>query len=168
VAATGPAGEAPRSGRGPGRACWGELAYGLGLVAVGFALGVLTLDIKVPKVHAKVGPTIFPWVVAGGLVLIGAALAWRAWRAERGPLQPRDLTALAILAGGLLQQILLVAWAGFVPTAAVLFAAVATAFGRRRPLVDLAIGLALALIAYLVFTRLLGLGLPAGWLAGVL
>jgi len=168
VADAGPAGEAPPPGRRQGRASWGELAYGLGLIAVGLALGAMTLDIKVPKIHAKVGPTVFPWVVAGGLVLIGGALAWRAWRAQRGPLQPRDLVALAILAGGLLQQILLVAWAGFVPTAAVLFAAVATAFGRRRPLIDLAIGLVLALIAYLVFTRLLGLALPAGWLAGVI
>jgi putative tricarboxylic transport membrane protein len=164
VAGTAPAGE----GAPPGRRPWGELAYGLGLVAVGVALGVLTLGIKVPKIHANVGPTVIPWVVAGGLVLIGGALAWRAWRLQQAPSPARDLTALAILAGGLLQQILLVAWAGFVPTAAVLFAAVATAFGRRRLPVDLAIGLVLALAVYLGFTRLLGLSLPAGWLAGVI
>ena len=153
--------------QGESRRALAEVFYGLGLAAAGVALGVLTLEIRVPKVHAKVGPTVFPWAVAGGLVLVGAALAWRAWR-QRAPGTPRDLTALAILSLGLLQQILLVGWAGFVPTAALLFAAVATAFGRRRPLIDLAIGLALALSVYLVFTRLLGLSLPAGWLKGLL
>jgi len=152
---------------GAGRRALAEVAYGLGLAAAGVALGVMTQDIRVPKIHAKVGPTVFPWLVAGGLVLIGLSLAWRNWR-RRPEAQPRDLLALAILAAGLLQQILLVAWAGFVPTATLLFAAVATAFGRRRPLVDLAIGLALALAVYLIFTRLLGLALPAGWLTGVL
>lgn len=150
----------------------GEVFYGLGLMAVGIAVGAMTLDIKVPKIHAKVGPTVFPWAVAGGLVLIGGALAWRAWRRQAGPdhpgAPPRDWMALAILALGLLQQILFVGWAGFVPTAAVLFASVAVAFGRRRLLVDLAIGLVLSLAVYLIFTRLLGLSLPAGWLAGVL
>lgn len=144
-----------------------EVLYGLGLAVAGVALGAMTLDLRVPPIHAKIGPTAFPWIVAGGLVLIGGFLAWRGWRQPAAP-APRDLVAPAILAVGLLQQILLVSWAGFVPTAALLFTAVAIAFGRRRPLVDLAIGLVLALGVYLVFTRLLGLSLPGGWLAGVL
>jgi putative tricarboxylic transport membrane protein len=152
-----------------GRRSLPDVFYGLGLMAVGIALGVMTLGIKVPKIHANVGPTVFPWVVAGGLVLIGGALAWRAWRVQAaGEAPPRDWPALLILLAGLLQQILLVRWAGFVPTAAVLFMAVALAFGRRRPLVDLAIGLVLSVAVYLIFTRLLGLSLPAGVLKGVL
>jgi putative tricarboxylic transport membrane protein len=146
---------------------WAEVAYGLGLAAAGVAIGVLTTQIKVAPLYSKVGPTVFPWAVAGGLLLIGLVLALRGWRRGTKP-APRDLAALALLALGLLQQILLVRWAGFVPSAALLFLATATAFGRRRPLVDLAIGLVLALGSYLVFTRLLGLSLPAGWLAGVL
>lgn len=158
----------PAATRAGGRRSLADVLYGLGLVAVGIAIGAMTLGIKVPKIHAKVGPTVFPWVVAGGLVLIGGTLAWRAWRERTGPAPPRDWMALVILALGLLQQIVFVTWAGFVPTAAVLFASVAVAFGRRRPLADLAIGLVLSLAVYLAFTRLLDLSLPAGWLAGLL
>ena len=149
----------------PGRPALAEVAYGLGLAAAGVALGVLTTEIKVAPIYAKVGPTVFPWMVSGGLVAVGLTLAWFAWRLPATP-APRDNLGLLVLAAGLLQQILLVRWAGFVPTAALLFLATAVAFGRRRTLVDLAIGLVLALVVYLLFTRLLGLTLPAGWLEG--
>jgi putative tricarboxylic transport membrane protein len=159
VSAAGPAPGQPRA--------WAEVAYGLGLAAAGVALGVLTTEIKVAPIYAKIGPTVFPWMAAGGLVLVGFTLAWFGWRQTAQP-APRDNLGLIVLGAGLLQQILLVGWAGFVPTAALLFLATAAAFGRRRPLVDLAIGLVLALAVYLLFTRLLGLSLPAGWLAGIL
>jgi putative tricarboxylic transport membrane protein len=45
---------------------------------------------------------------------------------------------------------------------AVLFATTATAMGRRKPAADLAIGLALGLLVYLMFAKLLSLSLPAG------
>lgn len=154
----------------PRRRAWAEVAYGLALAAAGLAIGGMTLGLKVAPLYAKVGPKAFPWAVAAALLLVGGVLAWRGWRQlapAAGQRAPRDLPALLILGLGLLQQVLLVRWAGFVPCSAVLFLAVAVAFGRRRPLVDLAIGLALALAVYLVFTRLMGLTLPAGWLKGL-
>jgi putative tricarboxylic transport membrane protein len=51
---------------------------------------------------------------------------------------------------------------GFVAACTVLFAGTAWAFGRRKPLADIAIGCALALVTYLAFTKLLRLGLPQG------
>ena len=51
---------------------------------------------------------------------------------------------------------------GFIPAMTILFATTATAFGRRAYLVDLAIGLALATGAYLMFAKLLSLSLPMG------
>ena len=57
---------------------------------------------------------------------------------------------------------------GFVPAAVVLFMCVTFAFGSRRFLRDGVVALVLALTAYLAFTRLLGLQLPPGILAGVL
>jgi putative tricarboxylic transport membrane protein len=45
---------------------------------------------------------------------------------------------------------------------ALLFAATARGFGRRALLVDLLIGLALGLVVYLMFTKLLTLALPQG------
>jgi putative tricarboxylic transport membrane protein len=44
----------------------------------------------------------------------------------------------------------------------VLFAATATAFGRRAILTDLVIGFVIGTIIYLAFSRLLTLSLPAG------
>jgi putative tricarboxylic transport membrane protein len=51
---------------------------------------------------------------------------------------------------------------GFIPATAVLFAATATAFGRRAIHIDLAIGLVLAIVVFLLFDKLLTLSLPAG------
>jgi putative tricarboxylic transport membrane protein len=51
---------------------------------------------------------------------------------------------------------------GFVLAMALLFAATARGFGRRALLVDLLIGLALGLVVYLMFTKLLTLALPQG------
>jgi putative tricarboxylic transport membrane protein len=56
---------------------------------------------------------------------------------------------------------------GFVPAAAILFLSVAFTFGSRRYLRDAAIGIGLAAAAYFAFTRLLGLQLPGGLLAGL-
>ena len=49
-----------------------------------------------------------------------------------------------------------------IPATAVLFAATATAFGRRAIHIDLAIGLVLAVVVFLLFDKLLTLSLPAG------
>ena len=51
---------------------------------------------------------------------------------------------------------------GFIPATTILFAATATAFGRRAILTDLAIGFVLSLVVYLMFTKLLSLSLPTG------
>jgi putative tricarboxylic transport membrane protein len=57
---------------------------------------------------------------------------------------------------------------GFVPAAMVLFLSVTFAFGSRSFLRDGIVALVLALVAYLGFTRLLGLQLPAGLLQGII
>ncbi|HEV8388220.1 MAG TPA: tripartite tricarboxylate transporter TctB family protein [Dongiaceae bacterium] len=57
---------------------------------------------------------------------------------------------------------------GFIPTETIVFVCVAAAFGSRRPLRDVIIGLVLASIAYVGFVYGLRLPLPAGILAGVL
>ena len=52
--------------------------------------------------------------------------------------------------------------AGFIPAMALLFAATARAFGRTAIVTDLVIGLVLAFVVYLMFTKLLTLALPEG------
>ena len=51
---------------------------------------------------------------------------------------------------------------GFIPATAILFAATATAFGRRAIHIDLAIGAGLGVVVFLLFDKLLTLSLPAG------
>ena len=81
---------------------------------------------------------------------------------------PTDWAAVASVSGGLILHMNLLKPVGFVPAAVVLFMCVTFAFGSRSFLRDGVVALVLALTAYLAFTRLLGLQLPPGVLAGVL
>ncbi|HEY7688769.1 MAG TPA: tripartite tricarboxylate transporter TctB family protein [Dongiaceae bacterium] len=163
-----------------------EILLGLGLIGLGLFFAIETTEIKVSPAYAKVGPTVFPWIVAGGLILLGAVFAIQAWR--RGPRQtaehpepvpgqgypatppapPSDWRALLIISAALLLQALLLKSVGFVIMAAVLFYAVAYSFGSRRYLRDGVIAVALAVIVYLGFTLGLHLQLPAGMLGGMM
>ncbi|MBX9774357.1 MAG: tripartite tricarboxylate transporter TctB family protein [Xanthobacteraceae bacterium] len=110
-----------------------------------------------------VGPKAMPIVVATGLILLAIGnlvLAFRDGFPERE--QPAHLPIVLIL-GGLIAVIALIGiGGGFILAMTILFAATAAAFGRRAILVDLAIGFALGLGTYLMFSKLLSLSLPAG------
>jgi putative tricarboxylic transport membrane protein len=110
-----------------------------------------------------VGPKAMPIVVATGLILLAVGnlmLAFRGGFPERE--QPAHLPIVLIL-GGLVAVIVLIGiGGGFIPAVTILFAATATAFGRRAILADLAIGFVLSTAAYLMFAKLLSLSLPMG------
>ena len=110
-----------------------------------------------------VGPKAMPIVVATGLgfLAIGnAVMAFRGEFPERE--QPAHLPIVLIL-GGLVAVIVLIGvGGGFIPAVTILFAATATAFGRRAILTDLVIGFVLGTAAYLMFAKLLSLSLPTG------
>lgn len=145
------------------------LLIGLGLIAVAAVIASDAMHMRVPPVHAKVGPRVFPYLVSCGLAVSGAAIAWQAWsRSFLVEAQDTDWGAVAIIAAGLVLQINLLKPLGFVPAAIILFMTVAFAFGSRRLLRDGAVALILAVVTYLAFTRLLGLQLPAGILKGVM
>jgi putative tricarboxylic transport membrane protein len=171
----------------PGAAA--EIVLGLGIAALGAFVLYETGAIKVAPVYAKVGPRDIPILVGALLTLLGLALAWQGWRAKPAPrLNPpavmdapgskldapgtggstTDWLPLAAIAIGLVQQILLFEFLGFVPTAAILFLCVSYGFGSRRYLRDAVIAIALAVVAYVGFVHALGLHLPAGILGGVL
>ena len=59
---------------------------------------------------------------------------------------------------------LLVGWAGFIIASALLYALIARGFGSTRPGRDLVIALLISVPVFFIFTRGLGLNLPAGWL----
>jgi putative tricarboxylic transport membrane protein len=128
--------------------------------------GVIIYDMTTLQITQTygIGPKAMPIVVAAGLVLLAIGNLVLALRGgdvpEREP--PAQLPILLIL-GGLIATIVLIGvGGGFISAVTVLFAATATAFGRRAILVDLAIGFALSLAAYLMFAKLLSLSLPMG------
>ena len=110
-----------------------------------------------------IGPKAMPILVGTGLALLGIGNAVIAVRGDLPKRESADMTAILLILGGLAGLIALIALGGgFILATAVLFAAVARAFGRHAILADLLIGLVLGILAYLLFAKLLGLTLPVG------
>jgi putative tricarboxylic transport membrane protein len=114
-------------------------------------------------VNYGVGPTAALKVVAGGLLLLALATAWSAFRSAGETPEPMDARPVWMIMAGCAVMIIFIQYGvGFIPATTVLFAATATAFGRRKIPVDLAIGFVLATLIYLLFSKLLTLTLPQG------
>lgn len=166
---------APDRMRGAALRRWDELGELLLAVAVAlFGAAVIwqTTLIRITPVSARVGPRVIPYIVGGGLIVLGLWLAAEAvtGRAARptadsedaDPTLPTDWPTVGMLVASLVVYLLLIERAGFVIASALLFFGATFAMGSRRVIRDLAIGIALSLIVYLVFTRALDLRLPAG------
>jgi putative tricarboxylic transport membrane protein len=109
------------------------------------------------------GPKAMPIVIVAGLVLLAAGNLVMGLRGGLPAREPADLKAIALILGGLVAMIACIGiGGGFIPAIAMLFAATSAAFGRKAPLTDIAIGLALAAVIYLAFDKHLTLSLPAG------
>lgn len=152
----------------------GELAFSLGVVALGLFLVVQTAGIEVSPSYARVGPRVFPWVISFGLILLGLLLARDAiagqWTADDSApgAAAFDWHAFLLIGLGLVLHMVLIGRGGFVVASTVLFVCVARGFGSRTWLRDTVIGVALAFVVYVGFKYGLGLDLPAGVLAGLL
>ncbi len=136
--------------------------------------------------YAAVGPRTFPVIVGLGLLGSGLGLlaaTWRGWRRalpETGAEGPdaevvegaedigTDWRTLLAVAGLLAVYIALFKPLGFILVSIALLPVGAWALGSRSPLRDLLAGVGVSVATYLLFTRLLGLELPAGPLAGLL
>ncbi|MGB3142089.1 MAG: tripartite tricarboxylate transporter TctB family protein [Aestuariivirga sp.] len=147
------------------------LAIGLGLIAIASVIGFETMQMRVPPSYARVGPQIFPYIIALGMVLTGAFIAWKSYRGGDeviDEVEPTDWKNVGIILLGLIAHMNLLRPAGFVPAGVVLFMSVTFAFGSRRFGRDAIIGFFLVLFAYIGFTYGLGLQLPPGILKGLL
>lgn len=148
------------------------IVAGLLLGFVGILIAASTSQMRVPPMHAKVGPQIFPYVAAAALVLLGVCFVVQALR--NGPARlaadtdSTEWRSLGFIIGGFVFQILFIAMLGFILSSTVLFAAVAMGFGSRRYVRDVTVALLLSGAAYFTFTRLLNLQLPAGVFGGLI
>lgn len=144
---------------------------GAGLFVAG--LGVLALwqaaVIPVSPLYAQVGPKAIPFLVAGGLLLLGVLLTLSAWRGgwshrieEVQEAGPPNLRALGLMGAGLLANLALIGPLGFSVAASAQFVLVAAAFGSRRLGRDILLALPLCLGTWFLFVQALGVNIGAG------
>ena len=137
------------------------------MLALGLFIAFETSQMQVAASQAAVGPRLFPFLVAGGLILVAAALLREAFFghvAHEGGFE-LDWLAVVLVSGALIVQMLLIEWAGWIVAATILFMVTARAFASRRLVADAALGLGLAVLTFVVFSYGLDLTLPTGELA---
>ena len=148
------------------------IVAGLLLAAVGILIAWSTSQMRVPPMHAKVGPQVFPYFAAVALLVVGACFIVQAMRSGSEKLvADTDRTewgSLAFIVAGFLFQIIFIKTLGFILSSTVLFVAVAMGFGSRQYVRDTIVALILSAAAYFAFTKLLNLQLPAGFFGGLI
>ncbi|MEO6446059.1 MAG: tripartite tricarboxylate transporter TctB family protein, partial [Gemmatimonadaceae bacterium] len=96
----------------------------------------------------------------------GSAGAAAGRAATQASAPARHRAGVALIALGMLVDVLLIDWVGFVLAGGTLFAVTAYAFGERRVIRSAAGGVAFAAAVYLVFRVALDVPLPIGRLWG--
>jgi putative tricarboxylic transport membrane protein len=159
--------EAPSRGVGPAPASHSRLDKAGLVIAAGLAAmaGVVTYNASTFQNVATygMGPKQMPYIIAIGLGVLAVGNLVMALRGELPRREHADMRAVWMILGGLAALIAVIGLGGgFIIATTILFAATATAFGRRAIHIDLAIGFVLATVIYLAFGKLLTLSLPAG------
>ena len=147
------------SGLRIGEAILGGVVLGLGLF-ISFETSML----EVAASNAAIGPRLFPFLIAAGLVIVGALVLRQAFFghiAHEGGFE-LDWRAFALVSAGLILQMLLLESLGWIIATTLLFVAATLAFRERRILISIAIGIVLTGLAFWVFNYGLGLTLPVG------
>lgn len=151
----------------PGRAA--DLGAALVIAAAGAFLWIHASSIPFGAGYDRIGPRVFPYAVAAGLMGLGVLLLVPRFGASGPDSLARTASApafnpapLAWLALALVLIPVLMPRIGFVAGAAIQFWLTARAFHSRRPIRDLAAAVLFSLIVYLAFAQGLGLALPQG------
>ena len=141
----------------------GELAAGVVLLLFACAILWGALQMSAGTSGAP-GPGFLPRVLGSLLALLSIGLIVRALRLEPAAdttvaLGHRDitLTVFALVVFGLAFE-----YAGFVLSATLFMFVLLRAFAKRGWLSSLAAAIAIVLVAYYIFVKLLGVSLPAG------
>jgi putative tricarboxylic transport membrane protein len=138
------------------------IVIALGLIALAVVLIVDARNIQANVVYGM-GPQVMPIIIAIGLIVLAIGNGINALRGDTPAPEDMQFGPVLMVLGGLAAMIAIIGLGGgFIPAMTILFAATATAFGRRAILTDLILGFVIATIIYLVFNKLLTLGLPAG------
>jgi putative tricarboxylic transport membrane protein len=148
-----------------GRVSIRDLALALGVLLLAVVVGWQTTKIGGGAIYAKVGPTVFPWMVSGMLAILGGFLVLHAvtggWSHEEDP-GDIDWPSLAWMTAALVSNVALIEIAGFIIASSIMYVFAARSFGSTAPMRDAAIGFTLALLSYVGFDRVLGYKIGSG------
>jgi len=151
-----------------------DLLAGLFVLLMGLVSLWQASVIPVSPLYAQVGPKAVPYVVASGMMALGAFLVlaalrggWSATIAEVVEAGPPNMKALGLLGAGLLLNLILIVPAGFSLAASAQFVMVSAAFGSRSMARDLLVALPLTLGVWFLFVQGLGVNIGAGLLEGL-
>lgn len=150
------------SGGTSGRPDGAGLVIAALLAAVAVVIFVSTRSMPVAGQYARVGPTTFPYVVAGGLALLAVGTAVSAVRGGFPEREPERLGPVLWIVGGLVAQIIALKPLGFSIATGLLFALTARGFGKGPLWVTIPIGVVFSLVVWIIFANVLQLSLPAG------
>lgn len=143
-----------------------EALIGIGLLVCAALMFWRTATMPISPMYSKVGPTVFPYMTAAGLVVLAVLLFVQALRGGWQPDDEKevriDWIAVGFVAAGLLANVLLIRPLGFTAASVILFVLVAHGFGSRQPIRNALIGLVLSLAAYFGFAKALGVNIGAG------
>lgn len=144
-----------------------EVFLGLGLLALTGLVTWGTVTIPASS-YSQVGPAVVPWVATIALAALSVLVLWQGltggWDCGEEAEGPIEWPSLLVLLAGLLANVLLIEYIGFILSSTLLFFATAKAFGSREWPRDLAVGFILAFVAYAGFDGVLGYKIGAGGL----
>jgi putative tricarboxylic transport membrane protein len=132
------------------------------LAALAIVIAWDTSNLTLTSVYG-VGPKAMPIIVSIGLAVLAAGNFINGMKGDLPVREQIDIQPILRVLGGLAALIAVIGFGGgFIIATTLLFAMTAAAFGRKAFHIDLIIGLVLATIVYLVFSKILALSLPAG------
>ena len=138
----------------------------VGVLLLGLSAVLCWQTLAIPTGNSAPGSaTATAWLVTGLIALFSIIFLVRGDRLhEPEPVAGEQINrrALGWVGAGLMLNLALIGSAGFVIATSVLFAITARAFGSKRLMRDLMVGLLLACSVYLAFDRLLGYAIGSG------
>jgi putative tricarboxylic transport membrane protein len=153
-----------------------EALVAAGCVVLGGLLAIGAIDISSEAGYSGVGPNFLPWVVAIGLLLCGGLLLWQALtggfhgREQPEGAQSGDWWPFVWVSAALLLNALLITSIGFIASCTLAFVIGVRGFhisqGRARSslkvwLTDAVVGFCISAPVFWLFTKVLGVSLPA-------
>ena len=141
-----------------------EAALGTFAIVLGAYVAIDASGYHDGSTYDGLGPSLMPYIIAAGLILTGLPILIGALlsRGRAGPVEQIDWMPIALITLGLIVPIAFILWLGWIPVITVVFALGARAFGSRRTVLDLGLGVAFGIVTFVIFNYGLGLHLPVG------